>query len=318
MVTAPEFVIADPESSSESILLTKEGAEDDGEQRKAVMLTDPYENPVILSNLADPEKDTDAANKGYVKGKVDDLSHYLEDLVYKETIQVSGAKVGQFLKVKVVDENGVPTAWETAKIGDEWEEIINYTLPENSAGILMTEDKNGNPFDLKEAFVVVYHRPELLDDGTYATCNANVSLFDPFKVNKAYQKYKGTVHTIVAQNSSCVHQHGLIQGNCAAPEKTASGRAIATVHAKCVGDTALHCDVQAASNGGSLGLNLVAKAMGSVASYILPELNSNSTAYFANDNLLLKEFCSIKALVVGALNGHFGAGSIFKMYGIRK
>jgi hypothetical protein len=170
MVTAPEFVIADPESSSESILLTKEGAEDDGEPRKAVMLTDPYENPVILSNLADPEKDTDAANKGYVKGKVDDLSHYLEDLVYKETIQVSGAEVGQLLKVKAVDEKGVPTAWESADpVNVGFRHIRTVTIPEDittdTSGVAFAEaekggvlfgfdrDKDGKPFAIKEFFL---------------------------------------------------------------------------------------------------------------------------------------------------------------------
>lgn len=43
-------------------------------------------------------------------------------------IEVSGAKVGDFLKVKEVDENGVPTAWETVDIVTQYP-IVNMTEP---------------------------------------------------------------------------------------------------------------------------------------------------------------------------------------------
>ena len=50
-------------------------------------------------------------------------------------IEVSGAKVGDFLKVKEVDEKGVPTAWETAEMpvgGEEWELITDFTSTEEA------------------------------------------------------------------------------------------------------------------------------------------------------------------------------------------
>ena len=71
-------------------------------------------------------------------------------------IEVSGAEVGQILKVKEVDENGVPTAWETAEMptggGDEWELIVDYTVPEGVQvdTLEFTKDLNGNDFDLKK------------------------------------------------------------------------------------------------------------------------------------------------------------------------
>lgn len=115
MMTAPEFVITDPEKPAESILLTKEGAEEDEEPRKALMLSDPSGNPVILSNVANPEAETDAANKKFVREQTEELGKYLEDLVFAETIQTYGAKVGQLPKVSAVDDQGHPTAWETVE-----------------------------------------------------------------------------------------------------------------------------------------------------------------------------------------------------------
>ena len=77
-------------------------------------------------------------------------------------IEVSGAKVGDFLKVKEVDENGVPTAWETAEMpvggGEEWELIVDYTVPEGVQvdTLEFTKDLNGNDFDLKKALFFVF------------------------------------------------------------------------------------------------------------------------------------------------------------------
>ena len=43
-------------------------------------------------------------------------------------IQVSGAKVGDFLKVAAVDEKGVPTAWETAQPPTGGEEVVDLLI----------------------------------------------------------------------------------------------------------------------------------------------------------------------------------------------
>lgn len=65
-----------------------------------------------------PETDLQAANKGYV-----------DDAVPKLGI-TSGAAVGQLAKVKAVDENGVPTEWET--VDDEPGTVV-YTLTGSDA-----------------------------------------------------------------------------------------------------------------------------------------------------------------------------------------
>ena len=54
------------------------------------------------------------------------------------TLGISGASVGQIVKIKTVDSSGVPTEWEAADMasggsGDEWIEIYNDTFSEDLA-----------------------------------------------------------------------------------------------------------------------------------------------------------------------------------------
>lgn len=76
-------------------------------------------------------------------------------------IAVTGAKVGQTVKISAVDENGVPTAWEPTDFpsggsgGGEssLELIIDTTVPENCERAIFREDVNGNEFELSEILV---------------------------------------------------------------------------------------------------------------------------------------------------------------------
>lgn len=76
-------------------------------------------------------------------------------------IAVTGAKVGQTVKISAVDENGVPTAWTPADFpsggGEENWEFINYVkLTEDSGLITFDTDSTGNPFCLKSVMVAIY------------------------------------------------------------------------------------------------------------------------------------------------------------------
>ena len=90
------------------------------------------------------------------------------------SIEVSGAVPGQFLKVAEVDENGVPTAWETAEMpADEWELIVDYTVPEGVQvdTLEFTKDLNGNDFDLKKC--IFYTVITATEEGSNSTRNIN-------------------------------------------------------------------------------------------------------------------------------------------------
>lgn len=73
------------------------------------------------------------------------------------SLGLTAATVGQTVKVKAVDTEGKPTAWEAvdAASGDEtWEKIAEIVIPEGAdeATVLtINKDSDGNPFSLVKA-----------------------------------------------------------------------------------------------------------------------------------------------------------------------
>ena len=64
------------------------------------------------------------------------------------------ATVGQTIKVKAVDTDGKPTAWEAAESGEKWEKIAEIIIPddaEESNALTIDKDINGQPFSLLTA-----------------------------------------------------------------------------------------------------------------------------------------------------------------------
>ncbi len=74
-----------------------------------------------------------------------------------DSIDVTGAKVGQTIKIKAVDTDGKPTAWEAVDApsgGETWELIASGEMQE-TAKLNITKDNNGLPFSLKSAQIFV-------------------------------------------------------------------------------------------------------------------------------------------------------------------
>lgn len=69
-----------------------------------------------------------------------------------ENLGISGATVGQTVKIKAVGENGAPTAWEAADAasGGDWEFINEISTNEWISSVTINQDSNGNPFSLKK------------------------------------------------------------------------------------------------------------------------------------------------------------------------
>lgn len=94
-------------------------------------------------------------------GEVLDLEEIIEEQVSRKMaetppgggIEVSGAEVGQFPQVKEVDENGVPTAWETVEMpvggAKEWKRIKSVTTEE------MVKEITFSGFEANEIFAKV-------------------------------------------------------------------------------------------------------------------------------------------------------------------
>ena len=79
------------------------------------------------------------------------------------SLGLTSASVGQTIKVKAVNEQGMPTAWEAADMpsggGETWElinaiEIADGT--EETNALTISADKNGNAFSLKKARLITY------------------------------------------------------------------------------------------------------------------------------------------------------------------
>ena len=77
-------------------------------------------------------------------------------------IAVTGAKVGQTVKISAVDENGVPTAWlptdfpsggSSNGISDGLETIADIVLEAATTTVTIDKDANNQPFELKKVVV---------------------------------------------------------------------------------------------------------------------------------------------------------------------
>ena len=70
------------------------------------------------------------------------------------SLGLTSAAVGQTIKVKAVDTDGKPTAWEAAESGEKWEKIAEIIIPddvEESNALTIDKDINGQPFSLLKA-----------------------------------------------------------------------------------------------------------------------------------------------------------------------
>ena len=70
------------------------------------------------------------------------------------SLGLTSVTVGQTIKVKAVDTDGKPTAWEAAESGEKWEKIAEIIIPddaEESNALTINKDLNGQPFSLLKA-----------------------------------------------------------------------------------------------------------------------------------------------------------------------
>lgn len=72
------------------------------------------------------------------------------------SLGLTAATVGQTIKVKAVDTEGKPTAWEAVDAAGEekWEKIAEIVIPEGAdeaTALTINKDSDGNPFSLVKA-----------------------------------------------------------------------------------------------------------------------------------------------------------------------
>lgn len=73
------------------------------------------------------------------------------------SLGLTAATVGQTVKVKAVDTDGKPTAWEAVDMAgggeEKWEKIAEIELAEAASLITISQDSAGRPFALKRVMI---------------------------------------------------------------------------------------------------------------------------------------------------------------------
>ncbi len=95
------------------------------------------------------------------------------------SLGLSNAAVGDIIKVKAVDDNGTPTAWESVAMPDNEENWVllgeyDCSLAENQVEIIKINKYNGLPFTAKKMFV--YGR-NVKVSASYAEIGTNKGVF---------------------------------------------------------------------------------------------------------------------------------------------
>ena len=140
-----------------------------------------------------------------------------------QSMNLTGAQVGQTIKVKAVNEQGMPTAWEAADMpsggggnggAKEFRLIQSITLGEQSDRVDISLDSSGNAFALHEVYV-------MLSAQSYEDANNEVTFVpngrwgagDPYivsgnKASKSSETWKNNMvfHSVYADGVICSEQ----------------------------------------------------------------------------------------------------------------
>lgn len=111
----------------------------------------------------DDDYNVSATNTSDSVSKALATTEYVDNSV-SNPLNITSAAVGQIAKITAVDDTGKPTAWEAVDMplgggGETWELINEITIPDNAEetnALVINEDLNGNPFELKKALLFVY------------------------------------------------------------------------------------------------------------------------------------------------------------------
>lgn len=92
-------------------------------------------------------------------------------------IAVTGATMGQTVKIAAVDENGVPTAWEPTDFpsGAGWRLIADITLEEEVKGVDISTDMDGNPVALGAYYLIAKTVPAVNTEDRFTNVKINTN-----------------------------------------------------------------------------------------------------------------------------------------------
>lgn len=145
------------------------------------------------------------------------------------SLGLTGASVGDIIKVKAVDENGKPTEWETAELGMRL--IRAITLAEQTDRVDITTDENGNTFSLNEVYCSVNAQSYMdTNERYYFLPNGGWTTGDPY-ITSSNASSKSSDSWKNQMNFRCVYASGYIMA-----EQLPAGGSNNTLQSRVVGN----------------------------------------------------------------------------------
>lgn len=111
-----------------------------------------------VQDIADAIREKNGSTSTYT---IREMSQAINDLNTTSgtdvSLNITGATVGQTVKISAVDENGVPTAWEPVDIDDclQWIEVVDITTSEQTRILTISADKDGRPISQYNALGMI-------------------------------------------------------------------------------------------------------------------------------------------------------------------
>lgn len=132
------------------------------------------------------------------------------------SLGLTAATVDQTIKVKAIDAEGKPTAWEAvdAPGGETWEKIAEIELAEAASLITISQDSAGRPFALKRVMIDCVVNIDQDHPMTYAK-----TLINGFTVSKnATYNFTGKEVGYYAFYAELIPGSGVLAWNVASPQ----------------------------------------------------------------------------------------------------
>ena len=124
------------------------------------------------------------------------------------SLGVTGASVGEIIKVKAVDDSGKPTAWEAVEL--RMRLIRAITLAEQTDRVDITTDENGNAFSLNEVYCSVKAQSYTdTNEQYYFLPNGRWTSGDPY-ITSSNTSSKSSESWKNQMNFHCVYASGYI------------------------------------------------------------------------------------------------------------
>ena len=132
------------------------------------------------------------------------------------SLGLTAATVGQTIKVKAVDPDGKPAAWEAVDMagGETWEKIAEIELAEAASLITISQDSAGRPFALKRVMIDCVVNIDQDNPMTYVK-----TLINGFTVSKnAIYNFTGKEVGYYAFYAELIPGSGVLAWNVASPQ----------------------------------------------------------------------------------------------------